>query len=77
MNEHAKTNNPNANDWIDQMIRLLNPAKVVWIDGSEEQKEVITKEAVEAGELHPLNQEKMPGCYLRRSNPNDVARVED
>lgn len=77
MNEHAKTNNPNANEWIDQMIRLLNPAKVVWIDGSEEQKEVITKEAVEAGELHPLNQEKMPGCYLRRSNPNDVARVED
>ena len=77
MNEHAKTNNPNANEWIDQMIRLLNPDKVVWIDGSEEQKEVITKEAVEAGELHPLNQEKMPGCYLRRSNPNDVARVED
>lgn len=77
MNGHVVTKNPRANDWIEQTIQLVNPARVVWIDGSNEQKEVITREAVEAGELHELNQEKLPGCYLRRSNPNDVARVED
>lgn len=76
MNKHVETKSARANEWINQMIKLLNPARVVLIDGSNEQKEVITKEAVEAGELHELNQEKLPGCYLRRSDPSDVARVE-
>mgnify|MGYP001027178155 CR=1 FL=1 len=66
-----------AGEWINRMIELTNPAKVVLIDGSEEQKKKITAEAVEAGELITLNQNLMPGCYLRRSNPNDVARVEE
>lgn len=75
MNEHVK--NVKANEWINQMIELVNPAKVVLIDGSKEQKARLTQEAVEAGELHKLNQEIMPDCYLRRSDPSDVARVED
>jgi phosphoenolpyruvate carboxykinase (GTP) len=49
---------------------------VVWCDGSEEEKAALTKEAVAQGILVELNQETMPGCYYHRSNPNDVARVE-
>jgi len=54
----------------------LKPSNVHWCDGSEQEKETLTKQAVDAGILIPLNQEKRPGCYLHRSNPNDVARVE-
>ena len=75
MNVHVQ--NAQARDWIKRMIELTKPDHVVLIDGSEEQKVLLTREAVEAGELHELNQEKMPGCYLRRSDPSDVARVED
>lgn len=75
MNEHVK--NLQAREWIERVIGLVNPANVVLIDGSAEQKAQLTKEAVEAGELHELNQEKLPGCYLRRSDPSDVARVEN
>jgi len=49
----------------------------VWCDGSEEEKQRLTAEAVSQNILEPLNQEKLPGCYLHRSNPNDVARVEN
>lgn len=73
----VRTRNVQANMWIEQMIDLVNPDKVIWVDGSEKQKKELTEEAVKAGELWELNQEKMPGCYLRRSDPSDVARVED
>lgn len=75
MNVHVK--HAKANEWINRMIELANPAKVILIDGSETQREMLIKEAVTAGELHELNQEILPGCYLRRSDPSDVARVEN
>jgi phosphoenolpyruvate carboxykinase (GTP) len=49
---------------------------VFWCDGSEEEKEFLTAEAVAQGILIKLDQKKLPGCYYHRSNPNDVARVE-
>ena len=49
---------------------------MVWCDGSEEERARLTAEAVKTGVLMPLNQEKLPGCYLHRSEPNDVARTE-
>ncbi|WXB00251.1 phosphoenolpyruvate carboxykinase (GTP) [Pendulispora brunnea] len=58
------------------MVALCKPDQVVWVDGSEEEKDRLTQEATQAGVLMPLNQDKLPGCYLHRSNPNDVARVE-
>ncbi|MBE6750551.1 MAG: phosphoenolpyruvate carboxykinase (GTP) [Ruminococcaceae bacterium] len=71
------TNNKTVIKWLDEMKELLTPDKVVWIDGSDEQREALREEAVKLGELTKLNQDVLPGCYLHRTNPNDVARVED
>lgn len=71
------TENKTVLKWLDEVKALVNPDKVVWIDGSEAQLEELRKEAVQTGEMIKLNEEKLPGCYLHRTNPNDVARVED
>ena len=71
------TNNKTVLDWIEEKKALVCPDQVMWIDGSEEQLEQLRKTAVETGELIKLNEEKLPGCYLHRTKPNDVARVED
>ncbi len=71
------TKNIHVNQWIDEMRALVNPDKVVWIDGSEAQAELLRAEACKTGELEKLNEEKLPNCYLHRTAVNDVARVED
>ena len=71
------TENKTVIKWLEEMKTLLSPDKVVWVDGTDEQREELRALAVELGELEVLNQEKLPGCYLHRTNPNDVARVED
>ncbi len=71
------TTNKTVIKWLDEMKELLAPDNVVWVDGSDQQREELRKLAVELGELTELNQDKLPGCYLHRTNPNDVARVED
>ncbi len=71
------TSNKNVLNWVDEMVSLCKPDKVVWIDGSEEQLDDLIKRAIESGELIELNQEKLPGCLLHRTKQNDVARVED
>jgi phosphoenolpyruvate carboxykinase (GTP) len=63
--------------WVNEMKELCQPDNVYWCDGSEEEKERLTQQAVEMGVLVKLNQKKLPGCYYHRSNPNDVARVEE
>ena len=70
------TNNKTVLDWIEKMVQLVKPDKVVWIDGSEEQLEALRAEACASGEMIKLNEEKLPGCYLHRTAVNDVARVE-
>ena len=71
------TKNPNVNKWVDEMIALCKPDKVVWIDGSKAQLDGLRDEAVSTGEMIKLNEEKLPGCLYHRTLPNDVARVED
>ncbi len=62
--------------FVDENVELCQPEKVVLIDGSNEQLEALRAEAVATGEMIKLNQELLPGCYLHRTLPNDVARVE-
>lgn len=71
------TKNKNVLTWVDEMVALTKPDKVVWIDGSDEQLAALRAEAIASGEMEELNQEKLPGCLLHRTLPNDVARVED
>ncbi|MCL1829761.1 MAG: phosphoenolpyruvate carboxykinase (GTP), partial [Oscillospiraceae bacterium] len=56
---------------------MTRPVNTVWIDGSEEQLESLRREALSTGELIKLNETELPGCYLHRSDPGDVARVEE
>src|SRR5215204_5327880 len=68
--------NRHVQEFVEQYRAICQPERVFWCDGSEGEKEHLTRLAVEQGVLIPLNQEKLPGCYYHRSNPNDVARVE-
>ncbi|HEV7301455.1 MAG TPA: phosphoenolpyruvate carboxykinase (GTP) [Tepidisphaeraceae bacterium] len=68
--------NHNVTAWVQQCAALCQPDKIVWCDGSERERERLLKQAVDEGVLIQLNQQKLPGCYLHRSNPNDVARSE-
>ncbi len=72
----ALSTNKQLLDWVDQCAKMTKPDQIVWCDGSEEEQRRLTEIAVAQGVLEPLNQEKLPGCYYSRSNPNDVARVE-
>jgi len=58
------------------MADLCQPDTIYWCDGSEEERAQLTAQAESEGIIQKLNQEKWPGCYYHRSNPNDVARVE-
>ncbi len=64
-------------EWIDQMADLLQPDRIHWCDGSEEENESLLKSCAESGAAVELSETKRPGCYLFRSDPSDVARVED
>lgn len=63
--------------WVEEVAKLCKPKDIYWCDGSLEESTRLLEELVEAGLATKLNQEKRPGCYLFRSDPSDVARVED
>jgi len=71
------TGNQRVLSFIEEMTALCEPTAVVWITGEESQLESLRQLACESGELIKLNQEKLPGCYLHRSDVRDVARVEE
>ena len=71
------TNNKAVLSWIDEMTAITKPDKIVWITGEEDQIAALREQAVEEGILIKLNPDKLPGCYLHRTDPDDVARVED
>ena len=70
------TNNKYVLKWIDEMEKIVQPENIIWVDGSEDQLEKLREEACANKEIIKLNQEKLPGCYLRRTALNDVARTE-
>ena len=71
-----KTNHKELVNWVLEMSKMCNPDKIIWIDGSEKQKNQLKKEALKTGELIELNQEILPGCVYHRTALNDVARTE-
>ena len=75
--EYQLNNNKNVNAWVDEMARLCEPDSIQWVNGSEEEYQSILDKMVEKGTAILLNQSKRPGCYLFRSDPSDVARVEN
>lgn len=71
------TNNAHMLKWVDRIAKIARPSSVIWITGDQDQLDSLRQEGFELGILEKLNEEKLPGCVLHRSNPNDVARVED
>jgi phosphoenolpyruvate carboxykinase (GTP) len=62
--------------WLAEMAKLTQPDRIVWCDGSEAERDRLTEEMVSDGTLLRLDPKLRPGCFLHRTNPNDVARVE-
>ena len=73
----CNTTNKTVLAWVDQMRRLCQPERIFWCDGSEQEDRMLCDLMVKAGTLTKLNENLRPGCYLARSHPSDVARVED
>jgi phosphoenolpyruvate carboxykinase (GTP) len=63
-------------DWVTEIAKLAQPNEIVWCDGSDEEYDRLIDEQVSMGDLTRLNQETYPNCFLARSDPRDVARVE-
>jgi phosphoenolpyruvate carboxykinase (GTP) len=72
----SKPANPAVLDWVREVARLTEPENIFWCDGSEKENAWLLDQAQRLGVVLKLNEEKKPGSYLHRSNPNDVARVE-
>ena len=68
--------NESVRKFVKEAAAMCRPDDVVWCDGSEEEKERLTQVAIRVGDLIPLDQQSLPGCYLHRSAANDVARTE-
>jgi phosphoenolpyruvate carboxykinase (GTP) len=73
----APSSNQNLITWINEIEALCKPTNVHWCDGSQEEFDRLCEALVEAGTFIRLNPELRPGCFLARSDPRDVARVED
>jgi phosphoenolpyruvate carboxykinase (GTP) len=63
--------------WVKKMVELCQPAAVHWVDGSPEEYDQLCAQMVAAGTFTALNEQLWPGCFYARSDPTDVARVED
>ena len=74
--EHP-TKNAKLIAWVEEMVRLCEPDKVHWASGSEEEWKRLTDDLVESGAFIRLNEAKRPNSFLCRSDPRDVARVEE
>ena len=77
MNAPQNLRHADLRTWVDEMIALCEPADVHWCDGSDEEYDMLTRRLVDAGTFIELDPDLRPGSFLARSDPSDVARVED
>jgi phosphoenolpyruvate carboxykinase (GTP) len=69
--------NESLRSWVTEMTELCEPDDIHWCDGSETEYDQLTQLMVDAGTFIKLNENLRPGSFLARSDPSDVARVED
>jgi len=62
--------------WVESVANLTQPEKIHWCDGSDAEYAALVELMLATGDLVKLNEQTHPNCYLHRSNPSDVARVE-
>ncbi|MEV4617988.1 phosphoenolpyruvate carboxykinase (GTP) [Asanoa sp. NPDC049573] len=75
--DETPTSHPRLLAWVNEVAELTRPDRVVWVDGSDEEWTRLTGELVEAGTLVRLNDAKRPNSFWARTDPTDVARVEE
>lgn len=70
------TTNASLKRWVEEVARLTQPSAIHWCDGSDAEHTRLIDAMLQSGDLIKLNQDTHPNCYLHRSHPSDVARVE-
>src|SRR3989304_2230882 len=70
------TSNADLRAWVEDAAKLMQPERVHWCDGSQQEYDGLIAQMIESGTLIRLNPETHPGCTLHRSDPQDVARTE-
>jgi phosphoenolpyruvate carboxykinase (GTP) len=73
----ASTDNARLRAWVAEVAELTRPDAIHWCDGSDAEYDQLAQTLLDAGTFERLSEEKRPGSYLARSDPADVARVED
>lgn len=77
MSSKPKAANKKLDTWVKDVAAICQPDRIHWCDGTKKEYDGLCRMMVKAGAATPLNPSKRPGCFLFRSHPSDVARVED
>ena len=75
--DRAPTRNKQLLEWVEEVAELTQPDRIEWCDGSQTEWDRLTAELVDSGTLIRLNPDLRPNSFLARSDPRDVARVEE
>jgi len=67
---------PSLQEWVNSVAQLTRPERIHWCTGGDDENRQLVGEMQESGVLIPLNEQHYPNCFLHRSDPSDVARVE-